>query len=207
MVEKLSPVRSLDAVTLTAARTIEEVNTEGTFIHCVSASEPFLIALNKGGDTVELAANRFYQMPRGDDGQPVPFTSFLVKRKATAAVASNAISLIVGSGDYRDGNAAVREQVATVLNGSAADVAVVASGGANATLLIAASTILARKGVKVRNTGALPLRIAGMDADAKAGTKGDYVAAGESVYYPCCGALYASSVGGAGTAAVVELQW
>ncbi len=99
------------------------------------------------------------------------------------------------------------KQVGGTLNGGIADLAPVATGGANATQLIAASTKALRKGVKVVNTGTVPLRIAGTDANAKAGGKGDYLFVGSSVFYPIAGALYAAGVGGVGACAVSEELW
>jgi len=203
----VAPVRSIDPVVLTVAHNTEEVNIPGTFIHCLSASEPFLVAINKGGDTVELSSNRSFRMPADTDGNFTEFTAFMVRRSPSAALASNSILLLVGSGEFRDNNVAARSQVATTLNGGIADKAPVATGGANATLLIAASVGSVRAAVKVRNTGTVPLRIAGTDADARAGGKGDYVEVGEAVVYDCAGALYAAGVGGVGACAVVELLW
>ena len=215
----VTPIETFEPVVLTAANLRVPFSFQGEFIHCLSADEAFLISVDNGTSTVELSSNRQFKMPLDDSGRQTRFQKFLVSRKSTAAVASNSVVLVVGSGEFRDGNSAynlavtvaagqtIRDTAAGTLDASVADKAPVATGGANATALIAASTIALRKGVKVRNTGTVPLRVAGTDATAKSGTAGDYLGVGESCFYPVAGALYAAGVGGVGACSVVELLW
>lgn len=209
----LTPIELLSAIPLTSANSPLRVNFTGSFIHCQSADEEFLCSLNNGAAFFPLNSNRRYRMPDGER-----FDMIMLKRTATAAVATNSVVLVVGDGDYLDQSVAiasmsiaagqtVRETAAGTLDDTVTDKAPVATGGASGTLLIAASTIALRKGVKVKNTGTVPLRIGGTTAGVATGTRGDYLAAGESCFYPVAGALYAAGVGGVGACAVVELLW
>ncbi len=189
------------------------------FLRVIETTETIEFSVNRSGQFAPLQQNGLYRMPRDSAGRPQEFNYIEFRRLAGSVVTPIEIEIIIGSGDYETGSVqllaavdinagqAIRDTPAGTLNGGISDLAPVATGGANATALIAASTIAVRKGVKIKNTGAVALRIAGTDADAKSGTKGDYLSAGESCFYPVAGALYGAGVGGVGACSVAELLW
>lgn len=214
----INPIERL-TFELTAAAAKAPFPFEAEFVRVLSADEEFDVAVNRSSYAFPIAVNGFFRMPRDENGQQLKFNHIEFRRKTGAVVVTNSIRVLIGSGDYETGSVAlaatmsmaagqtIRQTPAGTLNGGIADIAPVATGGANATALIAASTIALRWGVKVKNTGTVPLRIAGTDADAKSGTRGDYLGVSESCFYPVAGALYAAGVGGVGACAVTELLW
>lgn len=100
--QNITPVERVDFV-LTAANPVFRQAVTAEFIYCFSAAEDFDVLINKGVSAFPMGQSGRFSMPRVSDGARTRFAHVEIRRKAGAAVASNPVTLLIGSGDYESG--------------------------------------------------------------------------------------------------------
>jgi hypothetical protein len=178
---------------LTAAAPRNPKPAVGEFVRVLEADEDFEVSLNRSSTAFPIGRNGFFRMPRDASGRQMQFEHIEFRRKSTATVASNAITVIVGSGDYETGNVSLVANVTTESAATletAADLVLVA---ATNTLVFAANSSARVR--RIRNSSTTDsVRLATAEADLSAG-EGDLLNPGEVIELFVTGAIYARSAG------------
>lgn len=210
----INPIERL-SFNLTAAKSTNALPFAAEFVCVLAADEEFDVYLNKATQSFPLDVNGFFRMPLDAAGKQTQFFHIEFRRKTGAVVADNEIRVVIGSGDYETNAFVLNTSVDIAADNTirqtpaseivaVADKAPVATGGANATQLAAANAD--RRCATVDNTGTVPLRIAGTEADAIAG-RGFYLNPSASKEIYSTSALWAAGVGGVGACAITEENW
>lgn len=194
VLSNITPVEPFE-FTLTAAAPSVRFPVTAEFIICKAAQEDFDVLLNRGNKAFPLGQNGEYRMPLDAAGRRFSFDFVEFRRRAAAVLANNAVTVLIGSGEYKTGAvslaAATTATPAATLNGANPDVALVA---ATNTLLVAANS--ARRLVRIRNRSTVDsLRLSSNVADLTAGNRGDELLPGEVIELAVSGAIYGRSAG------------
>jgi hypothetical protein len=193
--QNITPVEPFE-FTLTAAAKSVRYPVTAEFIICLTAQEDFEVLINRGNKAFPIGQNGEYRMPQDDRGTRSRFDFIEFRRKSGASLASNAVTVLIGSGEYRTGlvtlSASVTEKSAATLDCSGADLAIVPA--AAAALVLAANG--ARRCARIRNTSTTnDVRVGSVAADLDAG-RGEIILPGESLETFVTGAIYAKSTTG-----------
>lgn len=198
----ITPVAS-ESFALSAAVPVVSIPFTGEFVICRSADEDFEVAINRGSKSFPLGANGKFRMPTDENGRRLAFDYIEFRRKSGALVASNAVTVIIGSGDYETGNVQLS---ATVTNKSAATLTAQA---VDLTLTVGVVDVVlnanaARRCARIRNLDATDSFRISTSPAGLAANRGELVRPGEAVEIFVTGLIYAKPLAGAPTLNAVE---